>query len=39
MLSKRPFIDSNSQLFIALSLINMDTFYSHLFIIAERDIE
>ena len=36
MPSKRSFIDSASKLFIALAQINMDTFYQHLFIIAER---
>jgi len=36
MPSNRSFIDSASKLFIALAQINMDTFYQHLFIIAER---
>lgn len=36
MPSNRLFIDSASKLFIALAQINMDTFYQHLFIIAER---
>lgn len=36
MPSKRSFIDSRPKLFIALAQINMDTFYQHLFIIAER---
>ena len=39
MFSKRSFIDNASQLFIALALINMDTFYRHLFIIAKKDIK
>ena len=36
MPSKRSFIDSRPKLFIALKQIDMDTFYRHLFIIAER---
>ena len=36
MPSNRSLIDSASKLFIALAQINMDTFYQHLFIIAER---
>lgn len=36
MSSKRSFIDSRPKLFIALKQIDMDTFYRHLFIIAER---
>lgn len=36
MSSKRSFIDSASKLFIVLKQINIDTFYRHLFIIAER---
>ena len=36
MPSNRSFIDSASKLFIARAQINMDTFYQHLFIIAER---
>lgn len=36
MPSKRSFIDSASKLFIALTQINMDTFYRHLFIVIER---
>ena len=36
MPSNRSFINGASKLFIALSQINMDTFYRHLFIIAER---
>lgn len=35
---KRSFIDSVSKLFIALTQINMDTFYRHLFIIVEREL-
>lgn len=36
MPGKRSFIDSRPKLFIALKQIDMDTFYRHLFIIAER---
>ena len=36
MSSKRSFIDSASKLFIVFKQINIDTFYRHLFIIAER---
>ena len=36
MPGKRSFIDSRPKLFIALAQINMDTFYQHLFIIAQR---
>ena len=36
MPSKRSFIDSRPKLFIALKQIDMDTFFRHLFIIAER---
>lgn len=36
MPGNRSFINGASKLFIALAQINMDTFYQHLFIIAER---
>ena len=36
MPGKRSFIDSRPKLFIALKQIDMDTFYRHVFIIAER---
>ena len=36
MPSKRSFIDNSPKLFIALKQIDMDTFYRHLSIIAER---
>lgn len=38
MPGRRLFIDSASKLFIALTQINIDTFYRHLFIVAEREL-
>ena len=35
----RSFIDSSSKLFIALTQINIDTFYRHLFIVVEREYQ
>lgn len=37
--SSRSFIDSSSKLFIALTQINIDTFYRHLFIVTEREYQ
>ena len=39
MPSNRSFIDSASKLFIALTQINTDTFYRHLFIVVEREYQ
>lgn len=38
MPGRRLFIDSASKLFIALTQINIDTFYRHLFIVTEREL-